>query len=278
MTNMKKLMLGLALSMGSVAVFAQDGGIECYNKGVEALNAKDYVTAYKMLDKALTNPGEMEIQADYYYYAAMAAEQSEQFDGAVKYYDLSISKGAKVDDSKEGKARSLVALGKYEEALAADSANAGKWAYQGAATAYKADDFENAATYFAKAIELDYNGDTSATFQYNALSKLGKKDEAVAALKAAAAKYPGSKASEAYGKVIYKGGVSAYKQGAKILSVANNAVNAGKFTTEDDAYKKALADSKAKMKEAVAIFEEVLAVDATNANAKKYLEACKAAM
>ncbi|MFV0520855.1 MAG: tetratricopeptide repeat protein [Mangrovibacterium sp.] len=275
---MKKLMLALALSLGSVAVFAQDGGIDCYNKGVDALNKKDYATAYQMFDKALTNPGDMEIQGDYYYYAGMAAEQSKHLDAAVKYYDKAIKAGANVKNATEGKARSLVDLGKYDEAIASDAADAGKWTYQSAAVAYKAGDYANAAKYFAKAVELDHNGETAASFQYNALVKLGKADEAKTALKAAAAKYPNSKASAKYAAIIYKNGVKIYKKAAGILTDANNAVNAGTYTTEDDAYKTAVAKSSAKMKEASTIFEEVLAIDATNANAKKYLSACKAAM
>ncbi|MFV0366712.1 MAG: hypothetical protein ACK5JS_09505 [Mangrovibacterium sp.] len=275
---MKKLMLGLALSLGSVAVFAQDGGIDCYNKGVEALNTKDYATAYQMFNKALSNPGDMEIQADYYYYAAMAAEQSSHFDAAVKYYDKAIKAGSNVSNSTEGKARSLVALGKYDEAVAADAANAGKWAYNAAGTAYKAKDYANAAKYFEIAEAKAYKGDTSASYEYNALVKLGKADEALAKLKSAAAKYPNTKVSEKYASIIYKDGVKAYKKGASILTDANNAVNAGTYTTEDAAYKTAVSKSAAKMKEAVAIFEVVLSIDATNANAKKYMEACKAAI
>ncbi|MFV0289757.1 MAG: tetratricopeptide repeat protein [Mangrovibacterium sp.] len=275
---MKKFLFGLTLSLGSVAVFAQDGGIECYNKGVEALNASDFKTAYLMLDKALTNPGEMEIQADYYYYTAMAAEKSENYDAAVKYYDQAIKAKSNVDNSTEGKARSLVALGKYEEAIVSDAVNAGKWAYNSAATAYKADDFENAAKYFAKAVELDYNGDSSASFLYTSLLKLGKEAEALEALKSAAIKYPQSKVSEKYAVVIYKDAVSIYKEGVGILTAANNAVNAGTYTTEDDKYKAALTSSTAKLKEAVTVFEQVLSFDATNANAKKYLDACKAAI
>ncbi|MFV0555261.1 MAG: hypothetical protein ACK5LR_11240 [Mangrovibacterium sp.] len=275
---MKRFLFGLTLLLGSTAAFAQDGGADAYNKGLEAYSAKDFATAYTMFDKALSNPGDMEIQADYYFYAADAAERSEHFDAAVKYYKEAIKGGAKVDNSKEGAARSLVSLGKYDEAMTVDADNAGKWAYQAAATAYKAKDYTNSATYFGKAVELNFNGDNSALYQYNSLLKLKKGDEAEAAIKAAAEKYPNSKASKKYSDVIYKDGVAAYKAGVSILTDANNAVAAGTFTTEDDQYKKALADSKAKMKEAVAIFEDALAVDAANANAKKYMEACKAAM
>ncbi len=278
MKNMKNLMLGLTLLLGSTAAFAQDGGIECYNKGVEALNAKDYKTAYQMLDKALTNPGDMEIQGDYYYYAAMAAEQSDHNDAAVKYYDKAITAGSNVANAKEGKARSLISLAKYDEAIAVDAADAGKWSYQSAATAYKAKDYASAAKYFAKAVELDYNGDNSASFQYNALVNLGKADEAAVALKAAAAKYPNSKASAKYASIIYKDGVSLYKEGASILTDANNSVNAGTYTTEDAAYQTAVANSAAKIKEALAIFEEVITLDSSNTNAKKYAEACKSAI
>ena len=66
-----------------------------------------------------------------------------------------------------------------------------------------------------------------------------------------------------------------YKKGVKILNGANQKVQAGTIQTTDEAYTKAVADSKVEFQAAYDVLQKAIALDAGNANAKKLIEACK---
>ncbi len=69
-----------------------------------------------------------------------------------------------------------------------------------------------------------------------------------------------------------------YKKGAEILSAANQKVNDGAMTTADDAYTAEVAKAKKEFTAAIKILEKAAALDPSNANAAKLLEACKAVL
>jgi exonuclease VII small subunit len=69
-----------------------------------------------------------------------------------------------------------------------------------------------------------------------------------------------------------------YKKGAAILSAANQKVNDGAMTTADDAYTAEVNKAKAEFEAAVAVLEKAKTLDASNQNAQKLLDACKAVL
>ena len=69
-----------------------------------------------------------------------------------------------------------------------------------------------------------------------------------------------------------------YKKGAEILSAANTKVNDGSMSTADDAYAAEVAKAKKEFAAALEVLDKAAGLDASNANAQKLIEACKAAM
>ncbi len=275
---MRRLLLGIAFVLVGLSAFAQEDVTTTLNKAGEEMGGKNYQAAYELFDKALSNPGDVEIQGGHYFNAAYCAEQANKYEAAIKYYDKAISVGANVSTAKSQKAGCLVELGKYDEALAIDETEAPKLSYKIAATCYKAKDYEGAYKYFTIAKNSNYETANSVYYSAVALEKQGKDEECKELLKAEATNHPETNVTKKLAIILSGEGIDAYKEGANIITDANNKVNAGTFTTEDDAYKTALKQSSDKMKEALAIFEEVLKLDSSNSTATKYVEACKAAI
>lgn len=275
---MRKLLLEIAFVLFGLSTFAQEDVTATLNKAGEEMGGKNYAVAYELFNKALSNPGDLEIQGGHYFNAAYCAEQANKYEAAIKYYDKAISVGANASTAKSQKAGCLVELGEYDEALAVDEKEAPKLSYRIAASCYKAKDYEGAYKYFTNAKNLNYEVANSVYYSAVALEKLGKDAECKELLKTEANNYPETNITKKLAIILSSEGVDAYKVGAGIITEANNKVNAGAFTTEDDAYKTALKQSSDKMKEALTIFEEVLKLDASNTTATKYIEACKAAM
>ena len=69
-----------------------------------------------------------------------------------------------------------------------------------------------------------------------------------------------------------------YKKGAAILSAANQKVNDGSLKTTDDAYTAEVNKAKAEFQAAIDVLEKAQELDASNENAQKLLDACKAVL
>ncbi|PTN10039.1 M48 family metallopeptidase [Mangrovibacterium marinum] len=280
---MKRILLGVVFLLGAFTVFAQDAA-ELINQGNDALTAKDYAKAFELYDKAMNNLGEVQVDDAINFNIGFAAMQAEKYDAAVKYFDKAIAADANKASALEYKANSLAKLDKdddaiaaYKEAIAAaDADKAPALNYNAGIVAYKAKKYAAAATFFAAADAGAYNSENAIFYQAMALRKLKKNDEYKAVLVAGAEKFPGNdKITGALANVYVGEGNSLYKKGVKILNGANQQVQAGTIKTTDEAYTKAVADSKVEFQAAYDVLQKAVALDAGNANAKKLIEACK---
>ncbi len=282
---MRRILLGVAFFLGSFTVFAQDAA-ELINQANEALTAKDYAKAFELYESAMNNLGDVQVDDAINFNIGFAAMQADKYDAAVKYFDKAIAADANAATAKTYKANSLAKLDKtdealaaYKEAVAANPESAGDLNYNAGIVAYKGKKYEAATEFFGAAYEAGSNEENAIYYQANAYRQLKNDDAYKAALEAGAAKFPGNdKLTGALANVYVSEGNVLYRKGAKILSDANAQVNAGTIQTTDDAYTKAIADSKVEFKAALDVLEKAAALDATNANAQKLIGACKAVL
>lgn len=282
---MKRILLGVALLLGTFAGFAQDAA-ELINQANDALTAKDYAKAYELYDNAMNNLGDVQVDDAINFNIGFAAFQAEKYEAAVKYFDKAIAADANTASAKEYKANALAKMDKtdeaiaaYKDAIAGGGENVGSLSYNAGIVAYKGNKYEDAAAFFADAYSNGYNEENAIFYQAMALRKLDKDDEYKAVLVTGAEKFPGNdKITGALANVYVSEGNSLYKKGVKILNGANQQVSAGTITTTDDAYTKAVADSKVEFQAALDVLQKAVALDAGNANAKKLIEACKSVL
>jgi len=282
---MKRILLGVVFLLGTFAVFAQDAA-ELINQANEALTAKDYAKAFELYESAMNNLGEVQVDEAINFNIGFAAMQAEKYDAAVKYFDKAIAVDANTAAAKEYKANSLAKLDKtdeaivaYKEAIEVAGDKAGTLNYNAGIVAYKGNKYEAAVEFFAKAYESAYNEENAIFYQAMALRKLNKDDEYKAALQIGAEKFPGNdKITGALANIYVSEGNVLYKKGVKILNDANQQVSAGTIQTTDEAYTKAVADSKVEFQAAFDILQKAATLDAGNANAQKLIEACKSVL
>lgn len=283
---MKKVLLIAAGICFSVFTFAQDAA-EKINQAQEAMKAKDYAKAYTLYDEAMSNLGDVQVDASVNFNIGFAAYKSENLEGAVKYFDKAIEAGTNVPKCHEYKALAYNdkkdytnAVANFEKAIETAAAEDKDALYYNAGiAAYKGKLNEKAIDLFGKAFDAGYKGETAIYYKAVVLKSLDKSDEYKAALEQGIAKYTGDeKLGKALAGVYVTEGNELYKKGAAIISEANKKVNAGSLKTDDPAYAAELEKSKAEFTAAVAILEKAKALDATNANVQKLLDACAAAM
>lgn len=282
---MKKVLLIAAGICFSVLTFAQDAA-EKITQAQEAMKAQDYAKAYTLYDDAMKNLGDVQIDASVNFNIGFAAYKSENLEGAVKYFDKAIESGTNVPKCHEYKALAYNDKKDYPNAVACfekaiETATEGKDAlyFNAGIAAYRGKLNEKAVELFGKAFDAGYKGETAIYYKAVALKALDKNDEYKAALEQGIAKYAGDeKLGKALAGVYVTEGNELYKKGAAIISEANKKVNAGSLKTDDPAYAAELEKSKAEFTAAVAILEKAKALDASNANAQKLLDACAAAM
>lgn len=279
---MKRILLGIVFVLGAYIGFAQDAA-ELINQGNDALTAKDYAKAFELYDTAMKNLGDVEVDDAINFNIGFAAFQADKYDASVKYFDKAIAAGANAEAAKEYKANALAKAGKtdaaiaaYKEAIAANADKAGSISYNAGIAAYKGKKYAAAADFFTGADADGYKGESALYYKAMALKKLKKGAEYKATLETAAEKYPGDdKISGALANIYVGEGNALYKKGVTILNAANEKVAAGSLQTTDDAYAKAVADSKVEFKAALEVLEKAKALDASNANATKLIEACQ---
>jgi len=282
---MKKGLLLVAAIFITVFSFAQDAA-EKINQANEALTAQDYAKAYQLYDEAMSNIGDVQVDASINFNIGFAAYKSDNLEGAVKYFDKAIAAGTNVSKCHEYKALAYNdkkdyanAVASFEQAIATATEGADALNYNAGIAAYRGKLNEKAVGLFGKAYELGYKGESSIYYKAVALKGLDKDAEYKAALEEGIAKFPGDdKISKALAGVYVSEGNELYKDGAAVISAANEKVNAGTLKTDDAAYIAEVEKSKVEFKAAIEILEKAKVLDATNKNVQTLLDACKAAM
>ncbi len=282
---MKRVLLSCIAVFLTVFSFAQDAA-EKINQGNEALKAQDYAKAYTLYNEAMSNIGDVQVDAAINFNIGFAAYKSENYDGAIKYFDKAIENDVNVSKCHEYKA--LVynekkdyknAVASFEKAAATSDEDSQSLIFNAAISAYKGNMLDKAVELFGKSVESGYKAETALYYKAVILKKQGKDDEYKATLEKGVEKFPSDdKITSALANVYVSEGNDLYKKGAGILSEANKKVNGGSLQTTDEAYTAAVDKSKVEFKAAVEVLEKALKIDATNANAKKLLEACKAVL
>lgn len=282
---MKKVVVVSIAVFLAVFSYAQDAA-EKINQGNEALKAQDYAKAYTLYNDAMNNLGDVQVDAAINYNIGFAAYKSGNYDGAIKYLDKAIANNVNVSKCDEYKAYVYNEKKDYKNAVAsfekaASTAEEGSDAliFNGAIAAYKGNMLNKAVELFGKAVEMGYKAETALYYKAVILKKQGKDDEYKATLEEGVQKFPNDdKITSALANIYVSEGNDLYKKGAAILGAANTKVNAGSLKTTDDAYTAEVNKSKVEFQAAVDVLQKALGIDASNANAKKLMEACKAVL
>ena len=283
---MKKVVLLFFAVCLTVFSFAQDAA-EKINQANEALQNKEYAKALELYESAMANLGDVQVPEAINFNIGLAAYNSDNYEKAIPYFEKAIAADANVDKSYEFMAGSYAKLDKTNEALdaytkaieASSPADKGSLSFNAGIVAYKGQEYDKAVNFFTAAVEGNYKGETAQYYKAVALSKLNKDAEYKAALEEGVAKFAGDdKLTKALANVYVSEGNDLYKKGAEILSAANSRVNDGSMSTADDAYTAEVAKAGKEFAAALEVLEKATALDASNANAQKLIEACKAAM
>jgi tetratricopeptide (TPR) repeat protein len=282
---MKKVLLLAAGICFSVFTFAQDAA-EKINQAQEAMKAKDYVKAFTLYDEAMSNLGDVQVDVSVNFNIGYAACQAGNVEGAEKYMAKAIEAKVKVPDCYTNLAEMYTdkkdyakAVENFEKAIAAGSTSADALTFKAGSAAYNGKDFDKAVALFDKCIQANFKGETAYYYKSVILKNQKKDAESKTALEEGLAKFPGdAKMAPALAKVYVTEGNELYKKGAAIISEANTKVTAGKLKTDDPAYASEVGKAKVEFESAIAVLEKAKALDASNANVQKLLDACAAAM
>lgn len=281
----KKFVLFTLVVCTTVFSFAQDAA-DKINQGNEALQAGEYAKAFQLYDEAMSNLGDVEVDASINYNIGFAAYKAENMDGAVKYFDKAIEAGVNVAKSYEYKALAYndkkdyaKAVEFFEKAVEAADETDASLIYNAGIAAYRGSMLDKAVELFGKAADLGYNAETAIYYKAVALNKLGKDAEYEETLKQGAEKFPDDeKITSALAKIYVSEANGLYKKGAGILSAANQKINDGSLKTTDDAYKAEVTKAQKEFSSAVEILEKAKQLDSSNANIQTLLDACNAVL
>jgi tetratricopeptide (TPR) repeat protein len=276
------LMIGIFVA---VFAFAQDAA-EKINQANEALKAGDFAKAYTLYDGAMSNLGDVKVDSTINFNIGFAAYKSENLEGTIKYMDKAIALGINVSKCHEYKALAYNdkkdyknAVASFEQAIATSTESTETLVYNAAIAAYRGNLLDKAVELFGKSVENGYNAETALFYKAVVLNKQNKDAEYKATLEEGAAKFPGDdKICPALAKVYVAEGNELYKKGAAVLSAANQKINDGSLKTTDEAYTAEVEKAKVEFKAAVAVLEKAKALDATNENAQKLIDACQAVL
>jgi tetratricopeptide (TPR) repeat protein len=282
---MKKVLLIAVGICFSVFTFAQDAA-EKINQAQEAMKAKDYAKAYTLYDEAMSNLGDVQVDASVNFNIGFAACKSGNVEGAEKYMAKAIEAKVKISDCYVNLAELYTdkkdfvkAVENYEKAIATAAEGTDALAFKAGSAAYNGKNYDKAVEMFNKCIQSNYKGETAYYYKSVILKAQNKPDESKVALEEGISKFPGdAKMAPALAKVYVGEGNELYKKGAAIVSEANTKVTAGKLKTDDPAYAAEVSKAKVEFEAAIAVLEKAKALDATNANVQKLLDACAAAM
>jgi tetratricopeptide (TPR) repeat protein len=280
---MKKVLLLLIAVCITVVTFAQDAA-EKLNQAQEALKAQDYAKAYALYDEAMSNIGDVQVDASVNFNIGFAAYKAENLEGAVKYLDIAIENGTNISKCHEYKALAYNdkkdyknAVACFEKAISTSEEDTQSLVYNAAISAYKGKLYEKAIGFFGQSVESGYKGETAQYYKAAVYKKMNNDEAYKTALEEGVVKFPGDKKmAPALANIYVSEGNELYKKGAGIYSAANEKVNAGGLTTEDAAYIAELDKAKKEFAAAIEVLEKAASLDPTNANATKLLVACKA--
>jgi len=279
---MKKYLALAVLALISVAAYAQDAA-ELINQANEAMRNRQYPQAFEMYDKAMGNLGDVEVPNSIFFNIGFAAMQAEKNEEAIKYLDKAIEADVNVSKSWEYKATIYnktssfdKALEAFEKALETADENVGALSFNTAVVAFRLQNFEKTVKYFDKAYAEGFRPQDALVNKASALNRMQDNEAYKATLEEGYSKYPDEKRiTSALANIYVAEGNAIYQGGAQILNAANQRVNSGAITTEDDAYKAELDKAKAEFKKAMEILTKATTVDASNANASRLIEAIK---
>ncbi len=282
---MRRFFLLIVFFLGAYAGFAQDAA-EMINNANEALKAKDYAKAFELYENAMSNLGDVQVDAAINFNIGFSAFQAEKYDAAIKYFDKAIAAEVNVAGSYEYEGNAYVKLNNYakaietyKKAIEAGAEEKGSIYYNAGIAAYKGKLYEQAVELFGSAVAENYNGETATYYKAVALKKLDKDEEYKQTLVEGAEKFPGAdKITSALANIYVSEGNGLYKKGVAIINAVNEKVNAGTLKTTDAGYTAEVDKSKVEFKAALEILEKAKALDASNANADKLIEACKAVL
>jgi len=282
---MRKVLLLIVAVCITVLSFAQDAA-EKINQANEALQGKDYAKAFALYEEAMSNLGDVKVPDAINYNIGLAGYNSKNYEKAITYFDKAIAANANVAKAHDYKARSYNklkdyanAVASYEAAIAGTEGDTKALVYNAAIAAYRAKMSDKAIAWFTQSVESGYKGATAQYYKAAVLKGAKKNDEYKAALEAGAEMFPGDKKiCPALAKIYVSEGNALYKAGAAILGAANGKVNAGSLKTDDAAYIAEVDKAKVEFKAAIEVLEKAKAMDASNANAQKLIDACKAVL
>ena len=279
---MKKVVLLVVAVLLTTFSFAQDAA-DKINQANDALKAKDYAKALSLYENAMSNLGDVQVPDAINYNIGMAAYNSKNYEKAISYFDKAIAAKANISKSYDYKARAYNklkdysnAVASYEQAIATSDGDTKPLVYNAAIAAYRGKLWDKAAALFGQSVENGFKGATAQYYKAAVLKKQNKTDEYKAALEEGTVKFPDNKKlNSALANIYVSEGNALYKKGAAILSAANKKINDGSLKTTDDAYNAEVKKAEVEFNAAIVVLEKAKALDATNANALKLLEACK---
>lgn len=282
---MKNYLFLILAVIAPVFLYAQDAA-EKINQANEAMKAEDYAKAFTLYDEAINNLGDVQVEPAINFNIGFAAYKADKAEAAIKYFDKAIEAGVNVSRCHEYKA--LVynqqqdyanAVASYEEAIATADGETNDMVFNAAIAAYRGEMLDKAVEFFGKSVENNYRGETALYYKAVVLKKQNKGAEYKATLEEGIQKYPAEeKIASALANVYVMEGNELYKKGVAIINAANEKVKAGTIQTTDDAYTAEIEKSKVEFKAAVEILEKAKALDATNQNVQKLLDACNAVL
>lgn len=282
---MKKVFVVMAALLLSVFAFAQDAA-EKINQANEAMQAEDYARAFTLYDEAMNNLGDVEVPDAIFYNIGIAAYRANNLNGAVKYFDKAIEAGVNVSKSHEFKALAYNdnedyanAVASYEQAIATSEESTETLVYNAAIAAYRGELLDKAVELFSQSVANGFRGETALYYKAVTLRKQNKDDDYKAALEEGVEKFPDDdRFSKALAGIYVTEGNELYRKGVAILTAANEKVSSGAISTADDAYTAEVEKAKTEFRAAVNILEKAKALDSTNQNAQKLLDACNSVL
>lgn len=280
------LTLTIAVFFAAVAV-AQDAA-EKLNQANEAMKTKDYAKAFELYDSAMKNLGDVQIDQKVNFNVGVAAVKIQNMEAAEAYFAKAVEAGVSAVDCQEQLAAGYKEKKDFAKAIAAYEKAASlnnkpdevkTYIFNAALLAYNGNLTDKAIELFNKSIENGYKGETALFYKAAILKKLGKTAEYKATLEEGAQKFPGdAKISPALANIYVVESMEIYKKGAALVTAVNQKVTANKLKTSDPAYSAELDKAKTEFKNALEIAEKAKALDATNANAQKIIDGCKAGL
>jgi tetratricopeptide (TPR) repeat protein len=282
---MKKVVFLIFAVCFALFANAQDAA-EKINQANEALKAKDYEKAFGLYEEAMGNLEGVEVPEAINYNIGLAGYNSKKYKEAIPYFDKAIAANANVAKAHEYKGHCYNklkdypnAVASYEAAIELTDEDSNALVYNTAIVAYRAKMDDKAVKLFSQSVTNGYKGETAQYYKAAALKRQNKDDEYKSALEEGEKMFPGDdKIAPALANVYVSEGNDLYKKGAAILSAANKKVNDGSLKTDDAAYTAEVDKAKVEFKAALEVLEKAKALDASNKNAQKLIDACNAVL